>query len=119
MTVAIDTLLNPTTVGNDVAGPMADFNPYAAYSWPAATWAGTYAGPATAAALDASTTFDTGGFVNPVSGTFGWDLNPTDQTLSLTYTPSAVPEPGTFVLTAAGLAWVIGRRRKSRRAVVA
>ena len=113
--VAIDTLLNPTMVGNDVPGAMANFNPYQSYSWPAAEWAGTYAGPTSVAALDASTTFDTSGFVNPVAGTFGWDLNPTDQTLSLTYTPSAVPEPGTFVLTAAGLAWVIGRRRKSRR----
>jgi hypothetical protein len=75
-------------------------------------FAGAYGGPTDAAALDAATSFDTSGFLNPVAGSFGWSLDPAGQTLSLTYTPSAVPEPGTLTLVAfagLGLAW---RRRR-------
>jgi PEP-CTERM motif len=99
LTVAIDTLANPTTVGTDVAGAMADFDPSRAYSWPAAHWAGSYSGPTDSASLNAATSFDTTGFLNPTAGSFGWSFDPAAQTLSLTYTPSAVPEPGTLVLT--------------------
>ena len=102
--------MNPTTVGTDVAGLMADFNPNSAYSWPAARWAGTYLGPTGAAMLDAATNFDTSGFENPIAGTFGWSLDPANQTLSLTYTPTAVPEPGTLALI--GAAAVVGWRRR-------
>jgi hypothetical protein len=100
LTVHLDTLVNPTTVGTDVAGPMADFDATKPYSWPAVQWTGSYSGPADGAALNAATAFDTAGFANPIAGTFGWSLDPTDHRLSLTYTPSAVPEPGTLVLTA-------------------
>src|SRR5271154_5911838 len=86
LTVAIDTLINPTTVGTDVAGPMADFDPTQSYVWPAVTWTGTYFGPTDAATLNADTAFDTSGFVNQFSGTFGWSLDAADQTLSLVYT---------------------------------
>ncbi len=113
LTVAIDTLVNPTTVGTDVSGPMADFDPTQSYSWTAARWTGSYAGPTDAATLDADTAFDTSGIINPIAGTFGWSLDSADQTLSLIYTPSSVPEPGTFALTAlAALGWVIRRRRR-------
>jgi fibronectin-binding autotransporter adhesin len=113
LTVAIETLVNPTTVGTDVAGPMVDFNSTTAYSWPAAHWAGTYSGPTGVAALEAATSFDTSGFLNPMAGTFGWSLDSTDQTLSLTYTPTAVPEPGAFVLTGmAAIGWVTFWRRR-------
>jgi hypothetical protein len=71
LTVALDTLLSPTTVGNDVAGPMADFDPLRPYSWLAASWAGKYSGPTDPEALNASTAFDTTGFANPIAGTFG------------------------------------------------
>ncbi len=110
LTVAIDTLVNPTTVGTDVAGPMADFDPTQSYSWTAARWTGSYAGPTDAAMLDADTSFDTSGFVNPIAGTFGWSLDSADQTLSLVYTPSAVPEPGTLALV--GLAAAAGWWRR-------
>jgi hypothetical protein len=116
LTFALDTLVNPTLVGTDVGGPMADFDPDRAYAWPAVRWAGAYSGPADAATLTASTSFDTSGFLNPVAGTFGWALDPAGQTLSLVYTPSAVPEPGTLVLSGmamtAGLAWYRRRRAK-------
>ncbi len=113
LAVAIDTLVNPTTVGTDVAGPMANFDPTHSYSWPAAHWTGTYAGPTDAAMLNADTAFDTSGFLNPVSGTFGWSLEPVGQTLSLIYTPSAVPEPGTLCVTGLaglGFGWAARRR---------
>jgi hypothetical protein len=113
LTVALETLLNPTTAGGDEAGPMAHFDAAQSYSWPAVTWAGAYTGPADAAALDAATTFDAAGFLNPVGGTFGWALDATSRTLSLTYTP--VPEPGTLALVgtaAVAIAWA--RRRQPR-----
>jgi hypothetical protein len=103
LTVHLDTLVNPTKVGTDIAGPMADFDPLKAYSWPAVQWTGNYSGPGDAAALNAATAFDTTGFANPIAGAFSWSLDSAGRTLSLTYTPSAVPEPGSFALVAAGL----------------
>jgi hypothetical protein len=117
LTVAIDTLVKPT-MGIDVPGPMADFDPSRPYSWLAAEWAGTYSGPTDVAALNAATTFDTSGFQNPIAGTFGWSLDPADHSLSLTYRPTAVPEPGTLALVgfaAAGLAWRPRRGRPTSR----
>jgi autotransporter-associated beta strand protein len=114
LTVAIDTLVNPTTVGVDIPGPMADFDPNRAYSWPAFDWAGSYAGPTDAAVLNASTAFDLTGVHNQVAGTFGWSFDGGDHTLSLTYSPSAVPEPGTLALTGLGglaAGWIARRRR--------
>ena len=40
LTVSLDTLVNPTTVGTDIAGPMADFDPKQSYSWPAVQMGG-------------------------------------------------------------------------------
>jgi hypothetical protein len=112
LTVAIDTLVNPTTVGTDVAGPMDHFDPTSAYSWPAVRWVGTYSGPTDSATLNADTAFDTAGLRNPTAGTFGWSLDPAGQTLSLAYTPSAVPEPGTLALVgmAAVAVWRLRKR---------
>jgi hypothetical protein len=64
------------------------------------------------AALDVATQFDTSEFVNPVSGTFGWSLDTANQTLSLTYTPSAVPEPGTLSLVGLAAAGLVSCRRR-------
>jgi T5SS/PEP-CTERM-associated repeat protein len=113
VSVSIDTLVNPTTVGTDVPGMMANFNPNMPYSWQAAQWAGTYSGPTDAATLNADTAFDTSGVLNPVAGTFGWSIDPSGQSLSLIYTPTAVPEPGTLALTAlAGLGLARSIRRR-------
>jgi autotransporter-associated beta strand protein len=114
LTVALDTIVGTTAGDTDVAGPMANFDLTRCYSWLAAQWAGTYSGPTDAATLDASTSFDTSGFLNPTAGSFGWSLDPAAQTLSLVYTPSSVPEPGTLALTASLLAidWVRFWRRR-------
>jgi fibronectin-binding autotransporter adhesin len=109
LTLALDTLVNPTTVGTDIGGLMADFDPARSYVWPAVQWTGSYSGPMDTGTLNAATTFDTSGFLNPVAGTFGWQLDSSDHTLSLTYTPSAVPEPGSLALL--GFAAVAGAYR--------
>jgi autotransporter-associated beta strand protein len=106
--VALDTLVNPTIVGTDVAGPMADFDPSQAYSWPAVQWTGTYAGPTDSATLTADTAFDTSGFVNQFNGTFGWALS--GSSLSLCYTPTPVPEPGALALVGLAAAGMACRR---------
>jgi len=107
----LDTLVNPTIVGTDLAGPMADFDPAKPYSWLAASWAGNYSGPTDTTALNATTVFDTSGFQNPIAGTFGWSLDAADKTLSLVYTPTAVPEPSALALLAgAAGGWFIRRR---------
>jgi fibronectin-binding autotransporter adhesin len=113
LTFALDTLVNPTMVGTDVGGPMANFDPTQSYAWPAVHWDGTYSGPTDSTSLAASTAFDTSGFVNAAAGTFGWNLDPNERTLLLTYTPTAVPEPGTLVLSGmAAIGWVTFWRRR-------
>jgi autotransporter-associated beta strand protein len=116
ITVSLETLVNPTAVGTEPTGLMANFDPTKAYSWEAVAWVGAYSGPTDAATLDASTVFNTSEFANPIAGTFGWNLDPTAGTLSLTYTPSAVPEPGTLCLTGLsglGIGWLARRRRRA------
>jgi hypothetical protein len=109
--VSLETLLNPTTVGIDVSGPMDHFDPSLPYTWPAVEWTGAYFGPADQILLTASTAFDLTGFANSFAGTFGWSLDQSGHTLSLTYTPTAVPEPGTIGLTLVAAAGIIARRR--------
>jgi autotransporter-associated beta strand protein len=113
--VSLQTLLNPTTVGVDVPGPMDHFDPTRSYNWLAVEWSGSYAGPADPALLDASTAFDSTGFANRFAGTFGWSLDNADRTLSLTYTPSTVPEPGSLALAALAVGGFVMRVRRQSR----
>jgi len=59
LTFALKTLVNPTPVGSDVGGPMANFDPVQSYAWPAVHWDGKYSGPTDAPSLTASTAFET------------------------------------------------------------
>ena len=65
---------------------MANFDPTQAYSWEAAHFTETFGGPTTDAELNASTVFNTSGFQNTFTGTFGWHLDAGSGTLYLTYT---------------------------------
>lgn len=89
LTVHLQTLANLTTVGNDLPGSAANFDPTKSYVWAAVKWTGTYTGPTDVAALNAATDFDTTGFANAFDGTFGWSLDLGTNTLFLTYTPAA------------------------------
>jgi PEP-CTERM motif len=127
---ALETLINPTTVGSDVQGPMANFNTNQSYSWAVVQFAGSYltqntaaypnGAPADSATLNASTNFDFTNFVNTgtVPSEFGWYLAfdipgnaNAGGSLDLVYTP--VPAPGTLALTALGLLGVWRFRRRS------
>jgi fibronectin-binding autotransporter adhesin len=103
-TVALDTL-----TGANVPGSAADFDPTHSYVWPIAEASGGITGFSTADVV-----LNTAGFSNPTNGgSFGLALSPDGQTLSITFTP--VPEPGTMVLTAAGLGvglLIRGHRRR-------
>jgi autotransporter-associated beta strand protein len=123
LTVILQTLTGQTTVGNDVFGPMQNFDNAHAYSWQFVTWAGNYTGPTDPATLASESIFDqsSGPFANslPPVGQyqFSWSVKFNSGTsgpgeLDLTYTP--VPEPGTLALTIFGgvsAGWLVRRRR--------
>jgi hypothetical protein len=88
LTMSLQTLINPTTVGSDPSGLMDNFDPTQSYSWAAVKWTGAYTGPTDVAALNASTVFDTSAFQNSFNGTFAWNLDVDSKTLYLTYTPA-------------------------------
>jgi len=77
-------------------------------------WTGTYSGPTVSATLIADTAFDTSGFVNQFNGAFGCSLDAADHTLSLTYTPTPVAEPGTLALIGLAAAGLAGWRRRGQ-----
>jgi hypothetical protein len=112
LTFTLETLLNPTAAGTDMAGPMDHFDPARPYAWSVVRWAGAYSGPTDVAALTAATAFDPAGFANPIGGTFGWALDTARRSLSLTYTP--VPEPSSLALVAAAAGLAYRRCRRAR-----
>jgi autotransporter-associated beta strand protein len=134
LTVILQTLTGQTMVGNDVIGPMQNFDPNlgpqpgtgVGYKWQFVTWTGTYTGPTDPNVLNSETVFDltSGPFANslppPPKYQFGWQLNFNSGTsgpgeLDLTYT--AVPEPGTLALLTSAAGAGLVRRRFRRLAV--
>lgn len=113
-----DAAHNPTLtggyepVGDNTLGLMADFDPTQSYSWRLFDYAGTYTGPTDTASLDASTIFDDANFQNSHPGRFDLVLNQTNQEMDLLYTPAAVPEPGTLLLSVLGIGVFGGIRRR-------
>jgi hypothetical protein len=123
LTVILQTLTGQTTVGNNVLGPMQNFDSLENYTWQFVTWDGNYTGPTDSATLNSETIFDlsSGPFANslPSTAKFGWSLKFNSGTsgpgeLDLTYSP--VPEPGTFALLAAGLLAANAVHRRLKRA---
>jgi autotransporter-associated beta strand protein len=114
--VHLDTLVNPTTVGTDISGPMTDFDPAKPYSWLAVQWTGAYTGPTDPVTLNSATAFDTTGFANSVAGAFGWNLDLNGRSMFLTYTPAVVPEPSALALASATtVGWFTLRRLRRGR----
>jgi T5SS/PEP-CTERM-associated repeat protein len=114
---SLQTLLNPTTVGNDVQGAMANFNPNQQFTWKVFDWTGTYTGPTDDSSLTATVLLDRTNFVNATApgSQFIFHFDSVNKEIDLIYQP--IPEPGTFGLTGLGLlaAWRNGRRRGANR----
>jgi hypothetical protein len=123
LTIIMQTLTGQTTVGNDVLGPMQNWDPSLYFVWPILTWQGNYNGPTDFLTLNSEIIFDVtnGPFANPygiapITGGLPFFLdirfahgNSGPGELDLFH--NTVPEPGTFALVAAGLLAVLRRRR--------
>lgn len=83
---SLSTIVNSGS--HETGGAMDNFNPSQSYSWAVVHWTGTYSGPADVTLLNAATIFDTSGFANSFSGSFGWNLDLGASTLYVTYTPA-------------------------------
>jgi hypothetical protein len=129
LTIHLQTLLAPNdasgnsvsgggygAAGDNTAGLMSHFDPTQSYLWKMFSYEGTYTGPTDTASLDASTVLDDAGFLNPHAGRFDLVLNQASREMDLTFTPTAVPEPGTLVLGGLGslvAGWMIRRRKQN------
>jgi T5SS/PEP-CTERM-associated repeat protein/autotransporter-associated beta strand protein len=102
------------SAGDMTPGLMTDFDPSQSYSWRLFGYQGGYTGPTDTASLDASTDLDASGFLNPHAGRFDLTLNQAAQEMDLVYTPTAVPEPGTLLLSAAAGIGCVGAARRRR-----
>jgi autotransporter-associated beta strand protein len=104
-TVNVDTLLN----GTDTAGAMDNFDANQSYSWVFVTTT-TGISFGTGASIGASFVIDTSGFAHATNGSFG--ISQLGNNLALTYTTSAVPEPGSaaLLLGVAAVLWRLQRR---------
>jgi hypothetical protein len=128
LTIHLQTLLAPNdasgtpvsgggygAAGDNTAGLMSHFDPTQSYLWKLFSYEGAYTGPTDTASLDASTVIDDGGFLNPHAGLFDLVLNTASREMDLTFTPTAVPEPGTLALAGmAAIGWVSYWRRRWR-----
>jgi hypothetical protein len=126
MTIHLQTLVAPNdasgtpvsgggygAAGDNTAGLMSDFDPTQSYLWKLFSYEGAYTGPTDTASLNASAAIDASGFLNPHAGRFDLVLNTASREMDLTFTPTAVPEPGTLTLmglAGLGLGWRLRRR---------
>ena len=113
--LSLQTLINPTTVGNDVPGNMANFDPQQTYFWRFVQWQGSYTGPTDDTVLTSTVLFDMANFTNPIApnGSFSLHMDFPNKFIDIVYSPQAVPEPSSLALLAgAGVAAIIARRRR-------
>jgi autotransporter-associated beta strand protein len=97
----------------DIAGQVPNFNANANASW---TFVTTTTGITfgAGASIGASFALNSAGFQNTTNGTFGLALLNSGNDLAITYTTSAVPEPGTFALIFSLLAIGFAGTRRRR-----
>lgn len=108
-TVDIDTLLS----GQDTAGAMANFDANRSQEWIfVTTTEGITFGEG--ASIGASFAIEASGFANATNGSFS--VSQIGNHLALTYTTSAVPEPGAFALCAGLCGLTLAATRRRRRA---
>jgi hypothetical protein len=109
--MALQTLINPITVGQDTQGAMANFDNKQQYNWKFVGWQGTYTGPTDDATLTSTVLFDASNFVNPLDplGKFSLHYSGASKEIDVVY---AVPEPGTLELVGLTAIGLLARRRR-------
>jgi autotransporter-associated beta strand protein len=113
--LSLQTLANPTTVGQDVQGSMANFDGLQGnYSWKFISWQGNYSGPTNDFALGATVLIDMSNFVNPTDPNEKPSLhyNAAAKEIDLVW---AIPEPSTLALTGLASLFGVWRYRRRRR----
>ncbi|MGA2256873.1 MAG: autotransporter-associated beta strand repeat-containing protein, partial [Thermoguttaceae bacterium] len=102
---SVFTIAPTSLVSDGLLGPIADFDDQSSYSWLIATAGSVSDFSASQFAIDTS------GFANPIGGG-SFSVSTVGNNVYLNFQPASVPEPGTLVLLAAGVAAACGIYRR-------